>query len=747
MTLVFILVIIEIHFFLIFSSFFTRNLTNIFKFSVITSQLFVEKKSHFLKSIPEHVQELWNKWELRLAVLCSLFFQILLISLGDRRKRTKKIWIQIILWIAYLCADWVAAVALGILSHNIEVPKTRELPSFWAPFLLLHLGGPDTITAYSLEDNELWLRHFLGLGVQGGIASYVSYKSWTGTIVSILSVLMYVPAIVKYGERTWVLSSASKERLRDSMLDPPDPGPNYAKFMDEYNSKDEEGYRVTIGRIEEKTIQQVPAAVPAVGQSDPGTTEAEVLDAEILPKGYYFFQIYKRLFAFLIISFEDWNESKSYFQQISPQKAFSLIDVELGFMFDVLYTKAIIVRSLKGTILRSISFFFTVFVFIMFLNADRKHKQHKQHKQHPSTDLIITYLLLAVAIILDIYAAIILITSDSGYLWLRKHSMDSLAKKLLGWRCRCKRTRWSNSVAQYNLLRIWLNDKPSRFRKLLQSLGIHKKLRNSFYTNYKPVSRDLEFLIFQQLQRKSFRANDFNIAKRLCLSRGSDVLQQLDIDRRQQNIESHLYDRLKWSIDDIEFDQSILIWHIATDLCCHHSGRVPEEQEKNCKLLSDYMVYLLIVCPFMLPEGIGEIRSVDTEEEAMIFFREKNLEQDLKGKIEGAIKKACEALLTVKTDIPPIEVKGPKSKSVLFDACRLANLLGQLEWKMKWETISLVWVEMLSYAAAQCKGPSHAKQLGQGGELLTHVWLLMAHFGITEQFQMPTGFARKLIYR
>ncbi|KAJ4980022.1 hypothetical protein NE237_010802 [Protea cynaroides] len=720
-------------------------------YTVITSQLFVEKKIRFFKVIPEQVQELWNKWELRLTVLCSLFFQILLILLGDSRKRIKTIWIQFVLWLAYLCADWVAAVALGILSHNIATPHTRELPSFWAPFLLLHLGGPDTITAFSLEDNELWLRHLLGLGVQGSIASYVSYKSWTGTIVSILSVLMYVPAIVKYGERTWVLSSASKERLRDSMLDPPDPGPNYAKFMDEYSSKDEEGYRVTVGRIEEKVSQQTSA----VDQSGQGTTEHDNKkvddgdDAEILDKGHYFFEIYKRLFAFLIISFEDWNESKSYFQQTSPQKAFKMIDVELGFMFDVLYTKATVVRSLRGTILRSITLCFTIFVFLMFLNEYRKQEQHKHHSP---TDLIITYLLLAVAIILEIYAAIILISSDSAFLWLRKHSMDSLAKKLLGWKCRCKRTRWSNSVAQYNLLRIWLNDKPSTFRKLFQSLGIHKKLRNYFYTENKKVSKDLEFLIFQQLRKKSFGATDFKEAKRLCSSKGSAVLQQSGID--------HLYDRLKWSIDDVDFDQSILIWHIATHLWYHSdkaSDQFPLKQQKEiCMLLSDYMVYLLLVCPFMLPEGIGEIRSVDTEEEVNNFLKEKNPIQGITDETS-----ACSRLLEVKTDIPPIEVKGPKSKSVLFDACRLANQLSDsfererianpssessLREK-KWETISLVWVEMLSYAAAQCKGPSHAKQLGQGGELLTHVWLLMAHLGITEQFQMPTGFARKLIYR
>ncbi|KAK7828887.1 hypothetical protein CFP56_029855 [Quercus suber] len=35
-----------------------------------------------------------------------------------------------------------------------------------------------------------------------------------------------------------------------------------------------------------------------------------------------------------------------------------------------------------------------------------------------------------------------------------------------------------------------------------------------------------------------------------------------------------------------------------------------------------------------------------------------------------------------------------------------------------------------------------------GGELLTHLWLLMAHFGLTEQFQISQGHARaKLVVK
>ncbi|KAF5725450.1 hypothetical protein HS088_TW23G00172 [Tripterygium wilfordii] len=132
--------------------------------------------------------------------------------------------------------------------------------------------------------------------------------------------------------------------------------------------------------------------------------------------------------------------------------------------------------------------------------------------------------------------------------------------------------------------------------------------------------------------------------------------------------------------------------------------------------------------------GIGKIRFRDTCAEAERFFRRRNFgpndETD-----------ACKSILEINTDVSPIAVKGDRSKSVLFDASILAKELQKLKQE-KWKLMSRVWVEILSYAAGHCVAKTHAEQVSRGGELITFVWLLMAHFGIGEQFQINEGHAR-----
>ena len=115
-----------------------------------------------------------------------------------------------------LSADSVATVALGVISNNQGnscnckgSQLQNELTAFWAPFLLLHLGGQDTITAYALQDNELWSRNLLGLVVQLVMALYIFLLSWKVNWLSFLTILMLLARFIKYAERIWVMRLAN----------------------------------------------------------------------------------------------------------------------------------------------------------------------------------------------------------------------------------------------------------------------------------------------------------------------------------------------------------------------------------------------------------------------------------------------------------------------------------------------------------------------------------------------------------
>jgi hypothetical protein len=74
----------------------------------------------------------------------------------------------------------------------------------------MHLGGQDCITAYNIEDNELWKRHVLTAVSQITVAIYVLCKSWSGGEKRLLqaAILLFTPGILKCLEKSWAVQKA-----------------------------------------------------------------------------------------------------------------------------------------------------------------------------------------------------------------------------------------------------------------------------------------------------------------------------------------------------------------------------------------------------------------------------------------------------------------------------------------------------------------------------------------------------------
>ncbi|XVE68231.1 hypothetical protein DITRI_Ditri09bG0051800 [Diplodiscus trichospermus] len=655
-----------------------------------------------MSKFSETVIEVWNGWEIRVLLLLSLSVQVILIAFGSRRKYSTSIWIRFFVWSAYMSADWVATAALGILARNLgdDSGKWNSNPNislqlFWTPFLLLHLGGPDTITAYSLEDNELWPRHFLGLLVQTGIAFYVLVKSWGDSYLKWIAIPVFIAGIIKYGERTWVLRKSSSKNIRNSLLSDPDPGPDYAEFMRKEKT--------------DRNFKQSPRK--ALPQKYSGSWD------DSLSQAYYLFNRLRHLFADLILGYYERKDCHSMISNKSPEDAFELVEGELGLLYDVLYTKTTVIYSIYGFLLRCSSFLSSVFAMIAFA----------VFIEHPYSlvDISVTYLLLVGAIALEIYAFVLVMRSDWTKLWL----VDFLKPGRIG-------KRWSRTIFKYNLIKYCLGTQDTMWVRFQKLLGIEEIVEKHLNVDCDDLDAELKTLIFQQLKERSENINslfDVNECKKLLSYRGDYVLDQMQC-----------LERLKWSTIEIEFDHSLLLWHIATQLCYWDDVKrlkgTNNLQSLNkysnvSQCLSDYMLYLLVMYPNMLPKGIGEIRYRDTCSEATRLFQQGRRE------IETKVDEACYKLYEVNTDSLE-EVKGDETKSVLFYGSRLAkqlqSLASQEDWghEKKWEMINKVWVEMLAYAAVNCGWKEHGQQLRGGGELLTHVCLLMAHLGLSEQYQI-----------
>lgn len=788
--------------------------------------------------IPENWKQLWDKWDLRAFIVISLSLQTFLILFAPFRKRTSTALLLVAVWSAYLLADSAATFAVGLISNSQgnsppqkDHDDNADILAFWAPFLLVHLGGPDTITAFALEDNELWLRHLLGLVFQSAAAFYIFFKSLDNKLW-IPTVLMFVAGIIKYSERTRSLYLASLGRFRDSMLTEPDPGPDYAKLMDEYYSKKE---------------AKLPTRIQMSGEPGRANRASRVKDGpltdlEVVLYAHQFFRTFRGLFVDLIFSFRERNQSRDFFLKRTAHDAFRVVEVELNFFYDVFFTKVSVMYTTLGCVGRFVSIVCTAVALGLFYFATKKRK-------FDGFDVIITYTLLYGAIALDVIAIFMLIFSNWAVVEMNKFRRRLPFKKQRGttqasaqqgaaaggastrspfgnlfrrlWHVFSR--RWSETVSTYNLISYCLHPRLEVKEKFIGYIGLANFLDQMKYVKTEPFSTDLRDLIFTELKKKSEIADDLDTAKETSSARGDWILR----------VEG--FGELLPYISQVDYDQSLLLWHIATELCYSDEiakGKVEENANKYrrfSKLLSDYMLYLLVMQPTMMSAvtGIGQIRFRDTcaevkkfrgklkrrkEEPKFIrvilyvilslfkyFFlclywfilclvfiitsplliileiskylcgwnaldeilsNANDCHQSIlaifgKGKFaktEDEHIDVCEEILAVKTEVRPVAIKGDRSKSVLFDGCILAKKLRDLKRADegrevdKWELLSKVWVELLSYAAIRCRANTHAQQLSKGGELISIVWLLMAHFGLGDQFQISEGHARaKLI--
>lgn len=244
----------------------------------------------------------------------------------------------------------------------------------WAPFLLIHLGGQDTIIGFSLEDNNLWLRHLLNLVVQVVLALYIFWKSAIGPNMNkvelVMSILLFVTGTIKYGERTWALQYGVLRTLAASL-------PRYALQL---RNSFQKSLPICPSCDQDKYIGQL------LDNADSGTNDDDDPFPEPLVLSIALCSMPSALRLFwdndtICIVMNEWVLVRAY----QLPKALEILEIELGLVYDYIYTKAVVFQTRRGIALRCISQASFLAVFLLFLVSNIQ--------RHNSINTVITYAL------------------------------------------------------------------------------------------------------------------------------------------------------------------------------------------------------------------------------------------------------------------------------------------------------------------------------------------------------------------
>ncbi|KAL0005877.1 hypothetical protein SO802_013438 [Lithocarpus litseifolius] len=662
---------------------------------------------------------------------------------------------------------------------------TGLLLVLWIPFLLLMVGGQDRITSFAVQDNELWHRHLIWLFLQLCTTGFVFIQSVHQNRLWIPTLLLLIAGTIKYAERIVALYLASSDSFGTSVLKDPNPGPNYEKLMREFKHYEDSNVPVYFAKF--------PDIESGVVNVKYDRFYGDLSDSELVQYAHRFANMYKGLIVNLMFSSREHKESREFFSNRTAEDALRILEIELNIFYDLLHTK--VEANLKlGKMVRYMPFGFVVSALALFHKKDKYGFKSFDLK----LTYILFFGFLGLDVVTELlwmfsdWSTVSSLSKDAKYFPLAKiqskifNELLSLKRPRWKWKetnaapqenhwwvaCTAKILerlkpkskesekeppyatqkiewqeastpimfkRWSETLSQFNFIAYFCKESGSEgiFRIIMTNMPksmhikdfIEQKKNDIFLKRSvipQPLPKKLWGFIFQELLEKSTSAHDDGEAKRISLARGDWILENgvfFDDDDSELS-------RLMPYVKDVAYDESLLLWHIATELCTANppDNTGDEEAFMFSQWLSNYMMYLLYQQPNLMSEvsGIAKQRFRDTLAEAQRFFSQRQRRR-------GQLVMDYQRILDVDTSLKPADVKGNLSKSALFDATRLAkelNVLGERKWKV----MSKVWVELLSYAASRSRGNGHVQQLSRGGELLTFVWLLMAHLGLRESW-------------
>ncbi|KAI4312906.1 hypothetical protein MLD38_037695 [Melastoma candidum] len=264
--------------------------------------------------------------------------------------------------------------------HFPYTSRHQDLLAFWSAFLLIHLGGSDSITAYSLEDNTLWLRHLVGLVAQVLAFLNIFVKTLPSNDLRVPTVLIAIAGAIKYGERTRALYLASIEKLKKSTVK-------------------------SCGLVHNRNATRMLIVALAPQSNTGGSNSEEDTSKERIKTAFHYFQIFRGLVVDMMPDHSEWLESRDCFLNHDALVTFEILKMELKSFYEVVYTKVLAANSAWGVLIHSLAYYNVLIALIMFF-LNKKEGIH-------GIDVRITYSLLAGVIVLDSTSELLLLSMSN----------------------------------------------------------------------------------------------------------------------------------------------------------------------------------------------------------------------------------------------------------------------------------------------------------------------------------------------
>ncbi|KAE8698818.1 hypothetical protein F3Y22_tig00110597pilonHSYRG00899 [Hibiscus syriacus] len=414
-----------------------------------------------------------------------------------------------------------------------------------------------------------------------------------------------------------------------------------------------------------------------------------------------------------------YHEGRVFLENKTAEEAFRLVNIELQFLYDLFFTNNPLQHRYRrlSAFLRGFYILSPLYVLIAFSMQNNIGGVSK--RDISSVDITITYMLLVGAIFLDIFALVLYMWSYLTMVLFGSKSGGKLYNRLVSFKLR---SITIPKIARYDLFEDF---PPTCWIKIFSPL-INLIDNNEVVSKYRSITwmeidSDMKELIYSGLKKELTGSLSCNAPRRM-------RVEELDASLRQYL--EHGKDESKQM--PTSSTKAIFIFYITTKWFNNEFGyEGPDDLSwrRKSNILSDYMLYLVLVHAMMMPKDFGDMTG-----ESFIPDKKRPdcIRQVLRGRTPRFNVVPHHPFLRFMSQVFARKMFFPYPDDILVKGNEFCTQLLDYSSEIDggvWRFLCDLWMIVLFDSARRCSWKEHAVALMNGGELFTHVSLLLAHHG------------------